>query len=149
MPVLRQPRRPVCNRDRTRNLDAGAHAARCSRGRWLSAGDPREQAKDVSDLEDEEFLELARKLRRGVYNDGGFQWQPIETAPKDGTWILGLNNKGDQSVIIWMNLAPDWAGQLRAGWVQPFGPARLSAFWNGSFRVTHWMHLPAPPPVVR
>lgn len=59
------------------------------------------------------------------------QWQPIETAPKDGTWIL-----------IWL----DWIGHPMS-----------SAFDNGSwqnlpwvansklYNPTHWMPLPKPP----
>lgn len=65
------------------------------------------------------------------------QWRPIETAPKDGTWILGINNRGNQAVIIWG----------LTGWFHPFSDGRPSSFWNGGCGsvATHWMPLPAPP----
>jgi len=74
-------------------------------------------------------------------------WQPIDTAPKDGTWILGINNRGNQSVIIWKNEALDWFDISRSGWIHPFSDGRLSTFWNGGCGsvATHWMPLPAPP----
>ena len=75
------------------------------------------------------------------------EWQPIETAPKDGTWILGINNRGNQAVIIWQDLALGWSGKMRPGWIHPFSDGRLSSFWNGGCGsvATHWMPLPEPP----
>lgn len=76
------------------------------------------------------------------------EWQPIETAPKDGTWILGINNRGNQSVIIWSIKAPHWSGEGFAdGWIHPFSSGRLSSFWNGECGSvpTHWRTLPPPP----
>ena len=69
-------------------------------------------------------------------------WQPIETAPKDGTWILGLNDRGNCSVIMWSTnaLRRDEVGE---GWIIPFSTGEISPFWEE--RVTHWMPLPAPP----
>lgn len=68
---------------------------------------------------------------------GSSRWQPIETAPKDGTPLLGFmptyyKGKGGFSVIIWMkgSRSPngDWYDN-RAWITQP----------------THWMPLPTPP----
>ena len=75
------------------------------------------------------------------------EWQPIETAPKDGTWILGINNRGNCAVIIWKDAAPDWDGAHRSGWIHPFTTGELSDFWNGACGsvATHWMPLPRPP----
>jgi hypothetical protein len=58
-------------------------------------------------------------------------WQPIETAPKDGTPVLGFmpkyyQGKGGQSVILWFG--NDWS-DMRAHSCEP----------------SHWMPLPAPP----
>lgn len=59
-------------------------------------------------------------------------WQPIESAPTDGTWILGINNRGNCAVIIWVEQAVWIEGApLRAGWIHPFTTGELSIFWNG------------------
>jgi hypothetical protein len=75
------------------------------------------------------------------------RWKPIETAPKDGTWILGINNRGNQAVIIWDNHAINMFSETIPGWIHPFTNGRLSSFWNGACGsvATHWMELPAPP----
>ncbi len=74
-------------------------------------------------------------------------WQPIETAPHDGTWVLGINDRGNQAVIIWSDRAPDFAGTWGSGWIHPFSDGRRSSFWNGGCGsvATHWMALPKPP----
>jgi hypothetical protein len=58
-------------------------------------------------------------------------WQPIETAPKDGTRILGF----------------------RSGWAEAIGVAFWRCDWEEwrsvpgdySWNLTHWMPLPEPP----
>lgn len=60
-------------------------------------------------------------------------WQPIETAPKDGTFILGWHPAlswphGRQDVVAWDETHLHWT--------------------DGCFEVswpTHWMPLPEPP----
>jgi len=83
------------------------------------------------------------------------EWQPIETAPKDGSEILILAHK----MAIQARYCPgEWSEDT------PLGPAEYSgAVWcafddaeqfeieeypDGSahhWPVTHWMPLPAPP----
>jgi len=80
-------------------------------------------------------------------------WQPIETAPKDGTWII-LGK-------------PDWSVFLKARWVDvdgDDGPFKAWVFqydgiclgvddgvlgWqedhDDGAMPTHWMPLPSPP----
>lgn len=59
-------------------------------------------------------------------------WQPIKTAPKDGTWILGINNRGNCAVIIWSESASAGEGRgFYPGWIHPFSDMSLSTFWNG------------------
>lgn len=63
------------------------------------------------------------------------EWQPIETAPKDGTQILVFmptyfQGKGGMQVCVWMNWsdAPGWYSHV-----------------SGRHEPTHWMRLPEPP----
>jgi hypothetical protein len=63
------------------------------------------------------------------------QWQPIETAPKDGTEIVAGRfnhhfNKWESGVVTWTD--ETWK-------VVPTRDYRLS------FLGTHWMPLPSPP----
>lgn len=105
---------------------------------------------------------------RGVVSDGihdltaalsamntpaqGGGWQPIETAPKDGTRILSTGGRPDlhyddfpetapppEAVVIWWN---DNGQFDPAGW-------RFCSYDSGYYGdwedPTHWMPLPAPP----
>ena len=70
-------------------------------------------------------LDAYEALRKRV------EWQPIETAPRDGTKILCLERCGDMQVDWWnLNGCTD-------------------RFWkehgDQRFRYTHWMPLPEPP----
>lgn len=62
-------------------------------------------------------------------------WQPIETAPKDGTLILLYPKDGDGIISIgrWMTMRGGnsiWAAG--GGWFEPD-------------EVSHWLPLPKPP----
>lgn len=64
-------------------------------------------------------------------------WQPIETAPKDGTAILGLckGEVGSLIMVVW------WQESVWfTGWVS--GGHRSD--YEDRF-VTHWVPLPTPP----
>jgi hypothetical protein len=74
-------------------------------------------------------------------------WQPIKTAPKDGTEFIAWGYYN--GTIDSMPSGPTWTGlrwwvdhQYPKGiWSQTLpGPMR-----SGSFHPTHWMPLPAPP----
>jgi hypothetical protein len=64
-------------------------------------------------------------------------WQPIETAPKDGTTIDVCNRWGDRSAdVAWVD------GKWRYWGVDGFGsPGWVSL----DLSPTHWMPLPEPP----
>jgi hypothetical protein len=59
-------------------------------------------------------------------------WQPIETAPKDGTWIHVARDI-HQGIAWWNSHSGHWT----------VGPLIYFA------RPTHWMPLPDPPPSIR
>jgi hypothetical protein len=63
-------------------------------------------------------------------------WQPIDSAPKDGTEILG-HNDGVYAIVSWQThrtmtgIYGNWAD--RAGYLESYE------------RPTHWQPLPEPP----
>ena len=70
----------------------------------------------------------AREIARAALEGGGVMgWQPIETAPRDGTAVLVYDE----------NLTYEIAYRHRAEW--RYGPKGYSC------KPTHWMPLPAPP----
>ena len=74
-------------------------------------------------------------------------WQPIETAPKDGTVILIHVEKWRDSVwaAYWYGANTQSFGDRDYPWVvlDPSEHEQLNA-WTAD-RVTHWMPLPPPP----
>lgn len=69
---------------------------------------------------------LARIIAREM--DG---WQTMDTAPRDGTWILGLYTRGEHFehyVMAWSKKSERWYGYLGT-----FPPKCL-----------HWRHLEPP-----
>jgi hypothetical protein len=73
-------------------------------------------------------------------------WQPIETAPRDGTWILALSPRSLPvcQVVRWevehpSHARPEFQNNyaMWAGYYEAHGP------FDGP--VTHWMPLPEPP----
>lgn len=91
------------------------------------------------------------------------EWQPIETAPKDGTEILafGMGVEGEP-VVMWDDSKPripmwrviHWKETWYDDYAeQPDGSYRKDrkqgfAYWGPNpqqFRPTHWMPLPTPP----
>lgn len=71
-------------------------------------------------------------------------WQPIETAPKDGTAILTVVAGFEPSVSQWVDR------KVKARWcIDPetfMEQAHFEEyFWNTRYEPTHWMPLPAPP----
>ena len=63
-------------------------------------------------------------------------WQPIETAPRDGTRVLTYSPTA----------ASRWWRVTILRWHQPANP-EAKGFWTGERKVqpTHWQPLPAPP----
>jgi hypothetical protein len=58
-------------------------------------------------------------------------WQPKESAPKDGTRILVATTERVIGLSFWLPASQTW-------WSQQTGRSMRDAF-------THWMPIPAPP----
>lgn len=57
------------------------------------------------------------------------QWQPIDSAPRDGTRILCFYSfAGGYDILEWDNEKNEWNDSRSGGW-----------------NPTHWMQLPTPP----
>ena len=78
------------------------------------------------------------------------EWLPIETAPKDGDWILGLNAKSkDSGIIRWSSKedyikrskeegTANWKYKAHEGW-------QCYEYDSAYASPTHWLALPKPP----
>lgn len=91
-------------------------------------------AEQYGDALDAALRELQRAHERiSALEKDAARWQPIETAPKDGAWIMAygrdLSITAYPAVIFWDD-----------GWC----PAREG---QPGFSVTHWMPLPTPPAI--
>jgi hypothetical protein len=72
------------------------------------------------------------------------EWAPIETAPKDGTKIIGYQPKTDDegeiiNVMEWMPRQSWHRSDFTGLWVEAHGEQ------YESYKPTHWMPLPEPP----
>ena len=70
------------------------------------------------------------------------EWQPIDTAPKDGTHILACAlDDPDMSIVSWRR--GSWIGR-----VDGFAAIESQSDFHTDYFypfVTHWMPLPSPP----
>ena len=78
------------------------------------------------------------------------KWEPIETAPKDGTAIVVASNGWIRAVVRWMDIdsadsewgtvehTPDWQWAIEDG-------KNDRMYYRGWNQLTHWMPLPPPP----
>jgi len=68
------------------------------------------------------------------------EWQPIETAPKDGSLIIGWSDDFTDPVRATWTCLHQWDDPKDVfGWVEVDGD------WSTSVKMTHWMPLPKPP----
>lgn len=71
-------------------------------------------------------------------------WQPIETAPRDGTKILVFTAIGDVEIGQWCTTEWDRYELHDADRNLYTRRVDIHEFWNNNFP-THWMPLPEPP----
>ena len=74
----------------------------------------------------------AQGFRDGVAKDQQARWRPIETAPKDGTEILGYTEEVGALVLYWDSMT---------GEMDHWSDGMSVSFW----KPTHWVPLPAAP----
>lgn len=70
-------------------------------------------------------------------------WQPIETAPKDGTHVLTFSEPGGMLVAFYHPRGSAWTNWQLAEAGNHAEDTELCS------KPTHWMPLPSPPPVTR
>jgi len=79
----------------------------------------------------------ARYVAQG---DGAMNnWQPIETAPKDGSLFLAFNETMNVYCVVGWDC-------LDKRWTDEGGGSGLAAVQFNKNYFSHWMPLPAPPP---
>jgi len=110
-------------------------------------------------LDEKAPLYLAQTIAQALTASGlgGFEeWRPIETAPKDGTWVRLYRPKTDFGV--WDRAITGRWSEVDAAWVWPCetfdeydgldradGLIENGGFWEDGENFTHWMPLPDPP----
>lgn len=70
------------------------------------------------------------------------QWQPIETAPKDGTWVLIAGPSGYSTTPLRAEVGRYYP-QFRP--LNPWQTHADDAFTDGGPGPTHWIPLPEQP----
>jgi hypothetical protein len=75
-------------------------------------------------------------------------WQPIETAPKDGTWILVCGGRTNDDHKDRSHAVAQWTHYLN-GRTREEGNWQFAWYDGGYYGEycdpTHWMELPEPP----
>jgi hypothetical protein len=75
------------------------------------------------------------------------QWQPIETAPRDGCDVW-LGRLGRMEIGFWGKIpstGPRGGKRTKQAWVSLSGPTPYEGDFEVDFIPTHWMPLPDPP----
>lgn len=78
------------------------------------------------------------------------EWQPIETAPKDGTWLLGLDAESKESGIIRWSSKEDYIKRSKeegtANWKYNAHEGWQCYEYDSAYdSPTHWLALPKLP----
>ena len=69
----------------------------------------------------------------------GDKWQPIETAPKDGTRILAYGKLGFEPAPGIGTVTWNWPGHWECS------PSEATEYSAETCELTHWMPFPEPP----
>lgn len=71
------------------------------------------------------------------------EWRPIETAPKDGSWVLAIIAGYYSDDQHYIPAVVQWNGHFWTATGAGEEDPDLEGRWSGA--LTHWMPLPAPP----
>ena len=74
-------------------------------------------------------------------------WQPIETAPKDGSPVVAsnLNCQWEPFIVSWRDgPCPSFPKPDEAGWYGEFQDCHYEHDC-GPYKPTHWVKMPEPP----
>lgn len=94
----------------------------------------RDLVGDYLDISDRRNAQLAKFVAKAILAERQRdQWQPIETAPKDGTIILVALHEWNDPANRHVFEVVSWAGDCWSSEAYPIYPP------------THWMPLPAAP----
>ena len=78
-------------------------------------------------------------------------WRPIETAPKDGSWVLLCGGKcqGDEGDYDWRPVVAQWTDYLNGRLGQKYERWQFAWYDGGYYGTyegpTHWLPLPDGP----
>jgi hypothetical protein len=109
-------------------IEAGAKAAYEE-----SVFDPQDEAPDWGHLNPLAKLAYIRKIKAALEAAEQVRWQPIETAPKDGTYILAiLSWLPYPKVLFWATYANEWR-------------CPVSENKHGPYEPILWQHMPSMP----
>ena len=101
---------------------------------WICLECSHRFSKPVEKVSAEDYTALERRVPT---------WQPIETAPKDGTKIIVLTVHGEIEISEWYVVTTAEYEPAGDGLFRKVETV-FSQGWNGN-HPTHWMPLPEPP----
>jgi hypothetical protein len=93
-----------------------------------------------------DVLRAFAEQQRAEARNAALEWQPIETAPKDGSEVLlyypleGLSEHHSRRVICWWHKG--WSTRSPGRWVFQ---GRAARGYSDEYQPTLWMPLPEPP----
>lgn len=119
--------------------------------KYVARADERQKSMGLAYIEAER-QDLAREI--AGFADGLFAWQPIETAPKDGTEVIGIYYRPAEDGFKRVVYGPWTMAWDHNHWRSSWDGSEVIEYMNDPFGTdykdldsppTHWMPLPAPP----
>ncbi len=121
-----------------------AESAVYHRGVGMPSGATPEQIKYALDWANHDRPSQVKAVAAAIREAVADRWQPIDTAPKDGTQILVFTKHGEIEQSKWCLPHSFTYEPVSDGLYRKVPPDPEDGFWNSN-TPTHWMPLPAPP----